>query len=294
MTPVLIVPAASDTILSNPVLFKWEEMEGATKYRLQVVSPSFSSISYYVLDTIVTNTQLTYSLDSTVFELKLTAMNGGYTSQTLGPVQFWVGVGPTVNVSQVILSSPSSDNYVNSTFNDSFSWQSISGALTYEFSLRESDNFAIGNILHTQNAISTTQFTLPGSLVLDEGTYSWGVKAYFASGETNYSTRKFYIDLTDPNTPTLTSPAAMSFQSTGVITFSWSNGIDGGVVHAPIHSIIEVSDDPSFTTILFTDDLIGSTSNFTLTTGTFYWRVYNYDEADNTSAYSTINQFIVN
>ena len=47
-TPVLILPGANDTISSNPVQFKWEEMEGATKYKLEVVHPSFSNIQTYV------------------------------------------------------------------------------------------------------------------------------------------------------------------------------------------------------------------------------------------------------
>lgn len=293
ITPVLIVPTAGDTLMSNPVLFKWEEVDGATKYRLQVVSPSFSTISDYILDTIVSGTQFTYSLDSTVFELKLTAMNAGYSSQTLGPVQFWVGVSPTVNLSQVVLTGPDDGDYVNASFNNQFTWQPLQGANTYEFSLREGTNFSTGFIVHTQNAISTAQYTLPGSIDLEEGSYSWGVKAYFSSGETYYSTRTFLLDQTAPNIPSLLNPAAMSFLSPGAITFSWSNGSDGGTIHSPVRSVIQISDDSGFSNILFTDDIIGSSATFNLSTGSYYWRVYNYDEAGNVSSYSQVNQFIV-
>lgn len=292
--PVLILPAVSDTVLQNPVQFKWEAMEGATKYHLQVVSPSFSMISDYVLDTIVTGTTFSFPLDSAVFELKLTALNGGYTSQTLGPIQFWVGISPTINSSSIVLQTPADVLYVNSTFTGPFTWQALSGATSYEYSLRKGTSFPTGTIEHTQNNIATTTYNLPGTVILTEGSYYWGVKAYLATSETNFTTRTFNVDLTDPNTPTLISPNNMSLLNAGSIPFTWSNGADGGTIQAPVHSYVQVSVDPGFATIDYPSNLIGSSTNITLSIGTYYWRVYNLDDAGNVSAYSIVNTITVN
>lgn len=292
--PVLILPAVSDTVLQNPVQFKWEAMEGATKYHLQVVSPSFTTISDYVLDTIVTGTTFSFPLDSAVFELKLTAMNGGYSSQTLGPIQFWVGISPTINSSSIVLQTPTDALFVNGTFTGPFTWQSLSGATSYEYSLRKGAAFATGTIEHTQNSITTTTYTLPGTVILAEGTYYWGVKAYLATNETYFSTRTFSVDVTDPNTPTLISPNNMSLLNAGSIPFSWSNGSDGGTIQAPVHSYVEVSVDPGFATIDYASNLIGGSTNITLPIGSYYWRAYNLDDAGNVSSYSTVNTISVN
>ena len=76
----------------NPVHFKWEEMEGASIYRLEIVSPSFASINQFLLDSLVVGTDFYLDLDSNEYELRLTAQNGVYESQILAPVKFWVGV----------------------------------------------------------------------------------------------------------------------------------------------------------------------------------------------------------
>jgi hypothetical protein len=292
-TPVLILPAVADTSMVNPVLFKWEAMAGATKYHLQVVSPNFSSISSYVLDTIVTDTEFLFALDSAEFELKLTAINGGYTSKTLGPIQFWVGLSPTINTSTIVLQSPTNGAYVNETFNGSFNWQALSGASSYEFSLRKGTSFAIGTIEHTQNNITPAPYYLPGTVALTEGTYFWGVKAYLSTGETYFSTRSFQVDVTAPSVASLLSPTNMSFINVGVTTFTWSNGSDSGTIQSPIESTIEVATDVGFSSIVHSTTLIGNTTQFTLTPGTYYWRVRNIDSAGNVSAYSTVNQITV-
>lgn len=292
-TPVLIIPTISDTVMTNPVQFKWEEMVGATKYHLQVVSPSFSAISDYVIDTIVYGTNFSFPLDSAGFELKLTALNGGYTSQTLGPVPFWVGLSPTVNTTTIVLQSPADAIYVNGSYNGSFQWQAMTGATSYEFSLRKGSSFATGNIEHTQNNIGSSPYSLPGSLVLSEGQYYWGVKGYTTTGETLFSTRSFRVDTTSPNTPTLISPTSLDLLSTGIITFSWSNGTDGGTIHAPVHSIIEISSDIDFLTLVETDNIVGNSIDFDLLPGTYYWRVINIDEVGNSSVYSAVIQIVV-
>jgi hypothetical protein len=159
-TPVLIVPSVNDTVQFNPVQFKWEKMDGATEYRLQVVTPGFSNISYFTLDTIVTGTEFYAALDSAQYELKLTALNAGYESQTLGPIPFWVGIQPSGGSgTSVVLSTPLSGEYKQDGYSGPFSWNALTMATSYEFSLRQGSSFATGTPVHFQNGISTTNLS---------------------------------------------------------------------------------------------------------------------------------------
>lgn len=291
--PVMLVPAVNDTVESNPVHFKWEEMEGATKYHLMVVSPSFASISSYVLDTMVTGTDFYFQLDSNVYELKLAAVNGGYVSDTVGPIQFWVGVQSTTSGGSVVLNDPADGEYRNGSFNGKFFWSSLSSADSYEFSLRSGTSFSNGTIVDYQNNISTLNYT--STATFSEGEYHWGVKAYLISGgETSFTTRVLYIDATDPNQAVLSSPGNFGNMNSGNVVFTWNNGTDPGTVNSPVNSFVEVSSDAAFGTIVESQVVQGNTATFNLNTGTYFWRVTNSDDAGNAAAVSGTNQFNVN
>ncbi len=291
-TPVLILPAANDTINLNPVHFKWKATEGATKYHLEIVSPGFANISSYALDSVIAGTDFFVSLDSNEYELRLTALNGGYESKTLGPVKFWVGVQPSQTSSNVVLNAPADLEYVNGSFNNSFTWQSLSGATSYEISVRQGITFETGTVIGSQNNIVTTNYTEPATLT--EGTYTWGVKAYLSGSETPYSVRTLYVDETSPNTAILSIPTDFSFLTQGVITFSWSNGTDPGTVNSPVNSLLEIASDSGFTNVVHSSAMVGSTEDVNLTPGTYYWRVTNTDDAGNTAGASNTFQLTVN
>lgn len=286
--PVLILPQVNDTMQDNPVHFKWEEVEGATKYHLEVVSPSFDNIQEYTIDSLVTGTSIFISLDSNEYELRLTAVNEGYRSHTLGPVRFWVGVQPSQSSSSVTLSSPAQDVYFNEDFNGVFSWLTLADATSYEYSLRKGTSYASPNIIETVSGIVTNSYT--SGTLLAEGEYHWGVKAYFSSGaETLVSTRRFYIDTINPVAASLVSPSGNV--SPGTVTFTWTNGSDPGTVHSPVFSTIEVAEDSNFTLNLQSESFSGTSGSLTLSgTGTRYWRVINIDEAGNSTS-SVTGQF---
>ncbi len=296
--PVLIVPSANDTVPYNPVQFKWEPMDGATQYRLQVVTPGFSNISYFALDTLVTGTEFYAALDSARYEMKLTALNAGYESQVLGPIAFWVGIQPSSGTgTSVSLTSPLAGAYKQANFIGPFEWSTVASATSYEFSLRQGSVFSTGNPIHFQNNISTAIINLPSSLALGEGEYSWGVKAYLSNGtETGYSTRSFAVDVTNPNIPAGTFTPSGTFE-TGTVTFSWNNGIDPGVIKAPVTSVLQIASDSGFATIVEEVSVTGNTRAVDMSThpnGIYYWRVHNIDAAGNSSTYSTTTQFTLN
>lgn|SRR3989338_2778744 len=290
--PVLILPTMNDTVQNNPVHFKWEEIAGASKYHLMIVSPSFSAISEYSLDSIVTGTDFYFDLDSNEYELKLVALNGGYSSDTLGPIKFWVGVQGGTSGTAVVLTSPAAGIYENGTFDGKFFWNSMNNADSYEFSVRQGSSFATGTIVEVQNNISTLNYT--SSATFGEGEYHWGVKSYLTTGgETAFSTRILYVDVTDPNVATLTSPANFASENSGNIVFTWSNGTDGGTIHAPVDSFIEVATDAGFSAIVDNQTVQGNTVTISLNAGNYFWRVTNVDAAGNAAVNSAVNQFTV-
>ncbi len=291
-TPVLILPTVDDTVGVNPVHFKWEAMEGATKYHLEIVSPSFAAIEAFALDSVISGTDFYFALDSNEYELKLTALNGGYESQVLGPIKFWVGVQASSSTSNVVLTSPTNAGYVGATFNNQFSWNAVSGATSYEFSLRQGSSYATGTLINSQNNISTSTYTAPTAL--SEGEYHWGVKAYFSTSESPISIGQFFVDAFSPNVAINSSPSNFSFGFTGITTFTWGNGTDPGTIHSPVTSTLEIATDSGFGNIIETVNVVGTSADVNLITGTYFWRVTNTDEAGNTAGSSTAYQFTVN
>ena len=302
-TPVLILPMAHDTVATNPVHFKWEAIDGATEYHLQIASPSFSNISAYVLDSVVTGTDFYFELDSNQYELKLTASNNAYTSKTLGPVLFWVGAtSNTTPVSaQLVLTAPLNNTYLNSDFNGLFSWNALTGAANYEFELRKGVNFNTGQIIHTMTPGNSLDETLPSNtLPLAEGQYTWRVIANDASS--NYLTQKinsFIVDNTKPDSSVLNLPANNgNVTIADSVTFTWTATPSTTSFHAPEFSIIEVSNSINFSTIIQTQTVYAQTKKLALSSltigNTYYWRVRVKDEAGNISSNSVIFHFTAN
>lgn len=291
-TPVLILPTAGSVVTTNPIHFKWNEMEGAEKYHLMVVSPSFNAIQNYVLDTLVTGTNFYFPLDSNAYELKLVGVNAGYRSDTLGPVAFEVNATGQTSLYSVTLLTPPDQHADNSNFSHQFTWQSLPNATSYEIDIRKGTSFATGIPVDFANGVSTTSYISQETLV--EGQYIWGVKAYLSNGsETFFSTNQLYIDETDPNEAILSTPGDLSSQNQGNISFIWNNGTDPGTVNTEVTSILEISNEATFLNP-DTYNIVGNSNTVSITTpGTYYWRVTNIDAAGNQATTSPIYQFSV-
>lgn len=289
--PVMILPMAGDTI-SEYSHFSWQPLEGATHYRLQIYSPSFANPALIAFDSTTSATSVFVSLVPNDYQYKLTALNNGYSSLPLGPISFKVDT-IAGSQAQINLMTPVSSSYYNASFNGFFSWSALSGVSSFEFSLRSGTNYQTGTILHSQNAIVSSNVTV-NSVTYTDGNYVWGVKAYLSnntSTETFIGT--FQIDATNPVTPTLVSPVN-SANVNSPVTFSWSNAADVGVIQSPVSSVIEVANDEAFTDIVDTETTTNTSTQLTLSAGSYYWRVYNIDEAGNQGSYSPTRQLVVN
>jgi len=287
-----LIPQNNDTIseFSN---FIWYEIEGATKYRLEVVSPTFSATDFIAYDTLVSKTDIFLSLTPDNYQLKVTGKNNGYESLPSDIIDVRVD---TISGSQaqIDLTAPGSGSFENEDFDKLFSWTGMPNISSYEMGIREGTSFETGTIVYTQNNISTSSYTA-SSVTFEEGSYVWGVKAHFEQGgSTQFFTSTFKVDTTSPVVPTMQSPNDLA-TVTSPVEFTWVNGNDNGVVQSPVTTHIDIADDVNFNTIVQTNSTQNNSIELTINQpGTYYWSLYNVDEAGNIGDFSATREFTIN
>lgn len=290
--PVLILPQNGDTI-SEFSSFIWNPLDGANKYRLEIQSPDFDSPSFIAVDTIVSGTDIFLTLSPNKYQLRLRALNNGYESLTTDPIDFWVD---TISSSQtqIDLLTPSSTTYYSESFNGQFTWSSLPSVSSYEMSVRSGTDYETGTILYSQNGISTTSHSVSG-VTFTEGEYVWGVKATFNQGNsTNVFTNTFMIDGTDPGAPNPQTPVDFA-TVTSPVEFTWTNPTDVGQIQSPITTHIDIATDVDFNDIIQSSSTQNNTIDITINqAGTYYWSLYNVDEAGNQGDFSVTREFTIN
>jgi len=276
----LYSPGNNVTITTNTVLFKWNPLDGAAKYRLQVVSPTFAASASVLADTIITATQFSLALSKGSYQWTVSAINNTATaySDTLS-----LKVALSGDLSQSTVTNLFPKNAIASK-NITFGWDKVFSAKKYIFALW-SPNWQSGTLIKI-DTVTTNAFTMSN---LNEGNYEWGVKAINDSTETPFTHFPLIVDVTAPGKPTLISPTDASTTTTTSVTFQWSQVSDSG---SPLSDSLYVASDNLFSNCLVKEKL--STSTFTetiTTTGTYYWKVITCDAAGNRSTYD-IHSFI--
>ena len=281
---VVIIPQNNITLTSNNVHFKWEELEGASHYNLQLVEPSFDAIQTFILDSNITGTNFYQILDPGDYEFKVRAENGAYETAYTGPYSFTVDSVSDLAGQLVPLASPVDMHYTNLT-DFTAAWQSLFAADYYEFQIRSGQDFNTGSVIFTEsNIYGLTYATTTGPLSI-EGYYSWGVKGINQSSQSDYNSHVIGADFTVPNDVIITTPVDAYSATTDTVTFHWNYGIDPGTVNSPISYSMHLGNDINFTTYTEYTSTVDSVTVNDIPTGTYYWRVYALDEAGNQSVY---------
>lgn len=252
-------------------LFYWYDVEGATKYELQVVTPSFERIDRLILDTNVARNQFEFTLQPGVYEWSLRAYNS---SSSTGYTVYRLIIDSTFNLvnQKIVLVSPN-DKDTSNRSEYRFGWQALYNATDYRFELYQPNVF--GQLVHSENGPNNYVDYTPNL----EGQFEWRVRGINNSSQTLFSAREFYADTTSPQVVTLSSPASNALLNTGDISFSWNQPAHSG---AFTFDTLYVATDSSLTNIrrkfYSIDEQVTAD---TLSQGSYYWGVQSFDSAGN-------------
>lgn len=284
----IISPTKDAVIESNVVNFKWNNLKGADKYRIQI----FEKNQVLVLDSLTTKTNLTLPLEAGSYIWRVRAENYAYQSTYSFPSNFSTNIPDDLTNQQVILLTPDNDKYLNFT-NITLSWQQLDKATSYSLKII---NTATGQEVFSKTDLTDTSIT-PNLQPLADGNYEWRVKAKNTESETKqYGAKKFNVDTVAPNQPKNTLPADNSTQTVNTaVNLTWSIAVDTGTIKSPISYVIELATDADFNSIIQTLNSNTTTLQYTFSnTGIYYWRVRAIDLAGNIGINSTGFKITVN
>ena len=289
-TVSIISPTEGQTISSNVIPFQWQYLDGADQYQVQVRN----STDLIVIDSVVNTTTLSHALIPGNYNWRVKGINSAYHSGYTFPVSFTVESSDDLSTQTMVLNTPSDNIYLNGASNVNTTWTAIPAATSYTFELDKNLNASVTTLVTVPN-ITGTSYSISSSQFSNDAVYIWKIKAVNSNNttETLYSTRKIQIDSQVPDTPSLTSPENNHSTTESTINFEWSNPTDTGVVQSPITSVLEIATDINFTTAVQSINVNSTSKSQTLTTGTYYWRVKNKDEAGNVGSYTTSRKLTI-
>lgn len=284
-----IIPQTDDTLSVNNVHFKWIEMEGADNYRIQIVKPSFGNIQEFVVDSLVSGTEVYFTLNPGNYEWQIRGENSAYEGGYCSIKTLYIDSVTDLSSQTISLVSPQDMIYSNQDF-QTYVWNSHYAADSYVFDLVQGS--INGASISHQSGLTTTSATTNN--VLTEDIYYWKVQAINSSSSSMVSSRILNIDKTIPNTASLLFPSNNS-NFTDTVVFKWSNGADPGSINSPIKSIIQISTDTLFGSTFILDSTYSDSIQVVFNVNnSYFWRILNRDDANNSGAYSETRKVILN
>jgi predicted secreted protein len=287
-TVTIIAPSDNLTTPNNSVTFWWEELEGAEKYNLQIVKPSFSSVIQLITDTTVTSNKFTKVLTPGAYQWRIKAINAGgstvYTTRTLI-------IDTTSNLSFITLNPVTPIGLLTASKVVTFSWTPHPAANYYELNILNSAGASVFN----ENNINTSSFTHTFTTTTDLK-YSWQVKAHNSFSFSQYNTAStFTVDVTAPSVSSFSVPIAGNVVN-DTTSFFWNRvGSD-----TKYDSII-VSNDSAGISYITSKRVNGTSLKFSLlpvllpspgpAVGYYWWRIISVDSVKNRSNSSSSAKF---
>lgn len=284
----IISPNEGDVIQGNTIEFSWQPLDGADDYRIKVVNENLLT----VVDSLVSDTNINFTVSSGEYQWRIKGENFAYSTQYTFPINFSVVDSEDLTNQNVILLTPSADFYTNSN-SIILTWSPIATAESYTLEIAKINSGQQTTILQ-EMAITNTNFNAPTNIFDEDAEYTWKIKAVNSTSETAFSERMIFIDTSVPSQASLVAPANLSVVTDTTIDFNWLLGSDTGVVQSARKSVIEVSTDINFGTLIFSEDIETNSYQYTFNDiGLYYWRVLIYDIAGNTGDYSAVSSFTI-
>lgn len=264
----VIIPGGGAIIKEKQVSFLWNLIDGATRYHIQIVSPSFTNPERLLLDEWVETNKYTANLAGGLYEARIMATDGN--SQTdHTTVSFSVN---NQALSIPVLVSPRHRTGL-SDFNITFNWQNADetdqGELSYVWELSKVDNGT--TILMATSKTTSNSFSYSFA---SGGTFQWRVKAVDQAGNTSaYSSIwEFYLEeIPDISGEIVGLLAPADYLNTSVKTLNfWWNHLAGAEKY--VFQIVS----PNFNNIqILVEDkeLTENKVTVDLPQGNYQWRV---------------------
>lgn len=274
---LVFVPIDQFTTEVQNIHFKWEPLQGADFYELEIVRPSFDSIVFFIADTTLTGEEFYLPLSPGNYEWRMRAGNGGSYTPYIPFRRLRIDTTSDLTGQSLTPLLPTTGGYTNDP-TPTLSWTGISFADSYTVEVRSGSSWSTG-VTEDLSSVTSPQHT-PSAL--PEGQYYWGVYAENnRPSSTATFTSEILIDLTTPGAPFNLFPDGTT-ESTSAFTFSWNRAVDNGTIQSPVDDSLFIYNDVGLTS-LYKRVLVNGTS-FTdsiQVTGTYYWMVKSFDEAGN-------------
>ena len=263
-------PSDNVTITNSTVTFWWNDVEDATSYVVQVVSPSFENTHQLWLDTTLSANKVTFPLTPGKYEWRIKAIND-ISETKYFYARFSIDSTNNLNNQTLFAYYPKDGDALNS---DSiiFSWNKLYNALNYKVQLRDSSNRIISE--------STTQESYCKIGIKTEGTYRWSVYGTNNESSTQPTTRTLTIDRTAPDSVRIVSPLNNEHIFSDSVSFKWENPIDTG---SPLSDSLVVFSENDLSRPIISKRISSTQFNSSLSSGTYSWKVICIDMAGNKS-----------
>lgn len=275
---------------SNTVTFWWDEVDGATKYNLQIVKPSFDSLIILELDTNITINKFTQTLTPGKYQWRVRAYNNSSTTAFFTH-SFVVDSTSNLSLTSVSLISPIS-NTVLATNQVSFTWNSLYSATSYDLKIT---NVLTGSLVTISGLTSPSysySFTTTSGV---EEKFKWQVIAYNGFSQTiNNTYRSFKIDHKSPLSPAIISPNSYTLSVRDTVELIWVQNSTSTDIY---YDEISISTDSTFASVLGTQKFyatlpyprINAIYSYTGTPQAIWWKVQSVDSVGNISG-STLSK----
>jgi hypothetical protein len=281
--PGLTSPSDYETIdFFEQADFSWTPVTGAAKYKLQVYTSSGGwATTVYTATTLTTVHQPAAKLANGTYYWRVVPVDISNHEGTPSPERtFTVGYNPVLT-----LLEPDPNVLTHPTFTPTFRWTAVRGAQIYRLQYSTDPAFVTGVISwDTRN----TTFT-PTDALANDINYYWRVRVLSGNSITDWTTasqpfnKRWYIK------PVLLTPTN-GYQHARFPLFNWTP------VPGAAYYIVEISMYVNFSTLYETSDKIANTfytsTKYSGSHTTYYWRVTPYDGSDKKGATSDTGSFV--
>jgi len=283
-TVMLLAPG--DKVESNNYdqTFWWDTHDDALKYRLQVVSPKFDSVTKFIVDTLTVGNKFLSSLDPGRYEWRVRPENGSskgeYTTRS------FTIYASSIKEQSVQLSLPLTGLLTNKT-SQRFEWLKLFGTENYRLQI-DNNNFADETKL-TLNTVTTNVSYI--QQIPADGTYQWRVRAEAGADNSKWSAvRTFTYSTKIPDKVVLSAPGN-NLSVPKPVTLVWNT-----ITDAEKYELKVFKGDTS-TVFNNTFPMTLSATSYAFTEGVsavkIFWKVRAIDKAGNKGPYSEFFNFTI-